>query len=91
MRISEMRNLGPVTERQLADVGIETSEQLIEIGSVEAYQRLKFRSGRVSLNALYAMEAAILDVHWQHLDCSTKARLKAAAEPDRGSGVDPLS
>ncbi len=37
-----MRNLGPVMERQLAEVGIASEEELRAAGSVEAFARLRF-------------------------------------------------
>ena len=56
-----MRNLGPVTRRRLAEIGITGMEQLSEVGSVQAFVRMRFVSPRgLSLNALHAMEAAIL-------------------------------
>lgn len=78
-KIGEMRNLGPRTQMMLAEVGVMNAAELAEIGAVEAYHRLKFRFGRhVSLLALYAMEAALLDCDWRALDAQTKARLKQA-------------
>ena len=42
-RISELRNLGPVSERQLAEIGIADAEALRAAGATEAYARLKWR------------------------------------------------
>ncbi len=77
--INEMRNLGPATARMLKEVGIDNELDLRATGSVAAFHRLKFRFGRhVSLNALYAMEAALLECGWLELDAETKAVLKDA-------------
>jgi TfoX-like protein len=74
-----MKNLGRVSKRMLADIGVTTPAGLREIGSVEAFLRLKYTTEhRVSLNALYAMEAALLDVHWRHLPAARKAEIRAA-------------
>lgn len=72
-----MRNLGPKTARMLAEVGIETEEELRAIGAAEAYARLRFASERpVSLNALYAMHAALVDCDWRDIPVAVKAALR---------------
>ena len=79
-RISEMRNLGPVMERQLREIGVETERDLRELGSITAWHRLRFLFGQeISLTALHAMEAALLDCDWRHLAPEVKARLNAEA------------
>jgi DNA transformation protein len=78
-RTDLMRNLGPVTRRRLAEIGITGMEQLSEVGSVQAFVRMRFVSPRgLSLNALHAMEAAILGCDWRELPPETKRRLNAA-------------
>jgi hypothetical protein len=55
--IAELRNLGPVTQRRLAEVGIATEAELRRVGAEEAWRRLRFAFGKdVTLNALYALE-----------------------------------
>lgn len=76
-RISSMRNLGPVMERRLADVGIGGEADLRATGSVAAFVRLWFLDPRTSLNALHAMEAALLGIPWQDLPRARKAELLA--------------
>lgn len=80
-QIAGMRNLGPVTARMLQEVDILTDADLEAIGAVEAYARLKFRFGsRVSLLALYAMEAALLGIDWREVTPEMKAELKRQLE-----------
>jgi DNA transformation protein len=74
--IESVRNLGPKTAKALADVGIRTRSDLETVGAVEAYIRLKTRGGNVSLNALYAMQAGLMDVDWRHLPGELKAALR---------------
>ena len=79
-RIRDLLNLGPVMESRLAEVDITTAEQLARIGVVEAYQRLKFAFGAaITLNALYAMEAAIEGLDWRELSEERKRELRRAA------------
>jgi len=80
-RIGLLMNLGPVSERQLAEIGIPDEEALRALGAVEAWRRLKFRFPR-EMNAvgLYALEGALRDCHWNALPPEVKAALKAEAD-----------
>jgi DNA transformation protein len=74
--VSDLRNLGPVTARRLAEIDVDTLGDLAGLGSVEAYARLRFRFGRqVTLNALYALEAALRDVDGRSLSAADKRAL----------------
>lgn len=74
-----LRNLGPVSRRWLAEVGIETRAALERAGSLGAYRKVRESGVRVSLNLLYALEGALLDVHWTKLPPDLKRRLATAA------------
>ena len=78
--IEDLPNLGPVTRRWLADVGIEDADALRELGAVAAYVRLRFAQGRVSLNALYALHAALRGIPWTALGEEERAELRRAAD-----------
>ncbi|MGH0000447.1 TfoX/Sxy family DNA transformation protein [Pseudovibrio ascidiaceicola] len=79
--VSHLRNLGPKTEYMLSEVDVCSEDDLRELGSVQAYQSLKFRFGRgVSILALYAMEACLRDCDWRDLSAEDKNELKAKAE-----------
>ncbi|HEY7769970.1 TfoX/Sxy family protein [Longimicrobium sp.] len=75
-----MRNLGPYCERVLNAIGVHTAAELRELGAVNAYRLLALRGHRPSLNLVWAIEAALTDVHWMDLPPETKARLKAELE-----------
>jgi DNA transformation protein len=58
--VGALASVGPVTRGWLLEAGIRTVEDLRAAGSLEAYRRIKFMfPRRVSLNALYALEAAL--------------------------------
>jgi len=79
-KAGDMRNIGPVTRRRLAAIGVHTLADLRAMGSVAAYARMRFENPHgLSLNALYGLEAAILDIDWRALTPETKAALRAAA------------
>lgn len=78
--VSTLSGLGDVTQGRLAEAGIFTVGALRALGSVEAYRRLKFMFPRqVTLNALYALEAALRGCHWQDLPSSVKTVLQREA------------
>ncbi|QRM28978.1 TfoX/Sxy family protein [Microvirga sp. VF16] len=79
--IDTLPGIGPVTQSRLEDAGIRTVGELRSMGSVEAYRRLKFMLPRqVSLNALYALEAALRGCHWLDLPQDVKAALQQQAK-----------
>jgi DNA transformation protein len=80
IKINDMKNLGPATARMLAEVDIFTAGDLRKAGAVEAYVRLRLVFGkRVSVIALYAMEAALLGCHWRAITDTQKKTLKQQA------------
>lgn len=75
--ISTLPGVGPVTQAWLEEVGIHTVADLRMLGALEAYRRLKFMlPRRVSLNALYGLEAALRGCHWLHLPADVKSVLQ---------------
>lgn len=78
--IDTLAGIGPVTRGWLVEAGIRTQDDLRALGSVEAYRRLKFLlPRRVSLNALYALEAALRGCRWLDLPQDVRAALQQQA------------
>lgn len=76
--LSNLKGLGPKTTAWLNDIGIHTLEDIEALGVVEVYKRLKEAyPHKVSLNALYGLQAAVLGIHWLALPPEMKAELKA--------------
>lgn len=75
-----LKNLGVASVNILRAVGISSVADLREMGAVEAYIRIKRRGINVSKVMLYALEGALIDVHWKDLDPNLKDNLVAAAE-----------
>jgi DNA transformation protein len=85
--LEDLRNLGPVTARRLAAVGIADEAALRGLGPVAAYARLRHAYPReTGLNALWAIAGALADLPWNRLPDDLKARLRAevAGRPRRG-------
>jgi DNA transformation protein len=79
--LSEVRNIGPKTLTWLHEIGVYTLSDLEDLGAVEVYKRLKAsRPHQVSLNALWGLQAAILNIHWNALPPEMKAELRAQVE-----------
>lgn len=76
----ELKNLGMATVNILHAIGINTYTELRKVGSVEAYRRIKSRDINVSKVMLYALQGALMDVHWNDLSPELKQQLVAEAE-----------
>jgi DNA transformation protein and related proteins len=78
--LEKMKNLGPVSAARLRAVGIETPEQLMQLGAIEAYVRLRKAFPTVTTQiSLYALHGAVNDLRWYVLSDETKAALRDAA------------
>lgn len=71
-----LKNLGPTSRAWLAEIGITTRSRLAEIGSVGACLLLRERGRKVSLNLVYAIEGALLDIHWTDQPRELRERLR---------------
>jgi DNA transformation protein len=80
IKLIELKNLGAASVNILNAIGVRTLGDLEAVGSAQAYRRIRQRGIRVSLAMLYAMEGALLDVHWKSLEADVKARLVQTAE-----------
>lgn len=74
--LSTLPNIGKTVEQQLNEVGIETIKQLIEIGSREAWLRIKNIDDSACINRLYALEGAVQGIRWHNLPQEVKVELK---------------
>jgi DNA transformation protein len=78
--LQHCRNLGKTSVQWLNAVGIHSSDELRSIGAVAAYQRVRARGFRASRVLLYAIEGALLDIHWNALSTQKKAELNQRAD-----------
>ncbi|WP_253306227.1 TfoX/Sxy family DNA transformation protein [unidentified bacterial endosymbiont] len=74
-RLKDLPNLGLSSERLLHRVGIESIEQLRDVGAVRAYLRIKARSRELSLNYLWALAGALAGCHAANLPKETRHHL----------------
>ena len=75
-KLSNMSNMSLILEKKLTDVGIKTPEELINLGSKEAFIKIKAFDNNACYNMLCALEGAIQGIRWHNLSDSTKENLK---------------
>lgn len=75
-----LKNLGKTSTQWLHAVGIHSATDLRRLGSVGAYRAVRARGFRASKVLLYAIEGALLDVHWNELSPDHKAALLGELE-----------
>lgn len=79
--LPKIRRLGPKTIGRLGEIGIHTQADLEDMGAVEAYKRLKaLYPDKITLNALWGLQAAILNIDWNTIPLDMRAELRAQAE-----------
>jgi len=90
-RPAQLMNLGPVSSRWLASVGIRRRADLIRVGPVEAYLRVKAAGHKPTLNLLWGLAGAERGLRWNklseddrhHLLLELDAALAARKAPKR--------
>jgi len=70
-----LAQLGPVSQRWLADAGIRTRAELERCGSVAAFEQVARAGHEPSANLLYALEALLLGLRPQRLSEEIKRNL----------------
>lgn len=79
--VESLKNIGGMTADLLHDVGVHTLEDLRKMGSVEAYVKLKRRHHhKINKMFLYAMQGALMDVHWHALSEDIKNEILIRSE-----------
>ena len=72
-----MKNLGPKSQEWLAGIGVHSLEDVARLGVVETYRRVKAAyPEKVTLNMLWGLQAALLDIAWNELPDDIKDQLR---------------
>lgn len=82
--LAKLVNIGPTLEKQLAQAGITTPEELKAAGSREAWLRIKAADPSACIMRLSALEGAIRGIRWHNLDADVKAELSAFYRANKG-------
>lgn len=75
-KLSKLINVGEKLEGQLNEVGIETCEELKQMGSKKAWLSIKAIDNSACFNRLCALEGAIQGIRWHNLSDEVKHDLK---------------
>jgi DNA transformation protein and related proteins len=75
-KLTDLPNISKVLSGVLADAGIDTPEQLRNLGSREAFLKIKLRDPTACLCKLCALEGAIRGIRWHDLDPAVKEELR---------------
>ena len=75
-KLSDLPNIGKELEKRLLDAGIHNPDELRKTGSQQAFLRLNLADPGACFNMLCALEGAIQNIRWHHLDKATKDELK---------------
>lgn len=78
--LTSMTNIGKEMARKLTAVGIDSAEKLTELGSKQAFFKLKETYPQVCLVHLYALEGAIHNTEYNCLSEVKKKELKAFSD-----------
>lgn len=74
--LSKLPNIGAVVEEQLNQEGINTYDQLKEMGSRQAWLKIKAIDDSACINRLYGLEGAVQGIKKSQLSAEVKAELK---------------
>ena len=74
-RLTILKGLGPTSTFQLKSIGIHTRADLLELGPIPTYLKLKQHYKNISLNFLYAMVGALEDKHWREIAATRREEL----------------
>ena len=78
--LTSMPNIGREMARKLHALGINSAEELRELGAEAAFLQLKMTWPQVCLVHLYALEGAVQDKEFNNLPEARKKELKAFSD-----------
>jgi DNA transformation protein len=74
-KLSKLKNIGEISEKMLNSIDVFTKEDIEDLGPVTIYFILKSRGFDVSMNMVYALQGAIMDLRWNELPNDVKNNL----------------
>ena len=76
MELKQLPNIGNVLSQQLQDIGVQTPEQLFQLGAKDAWLRIKAIDPSACYNRLCGLEGAIRGIRWHSLPIEVKEDLQ---------------
>ena len=75
-QLANLPNIGKVVEEQLNRVGIETTEQLVQTGTENAWLKIQSIDSSACIHRLLALEGAIRGIKKNDIPAERKEELK---------------
>jgi len=75
-KLTSMINIGKEMENKLKAINISSVEELMQIGSKEAFSRLKTQYSNICLVHLYTLQGAVDNIKYNQLSSEVKGNLK---------------
>lgn len=75
-QLANLPNIGKVVEKQLNEVGITTTEQLVQTGAEQAWLKIQSIDKSACIHRLLAIEGAIRGIKKTDIPDERKAELK---------------
>jgi DNA transformation protein len=84
-QLLKLKNIGKVSVQWMNEVGVYTVDDLSRLGSVEVYNRIRKIHQSANILALYSLEGALWNLHWNALPPELKESLheQVGYDPDR--------
>ncbi len=80
MALEKLKNLGAKSAAMLKEAGISTPNELYDLGAVEAFRMVRAVNPEATIVLLYALQGALLDIHWNALPEDMKRDLRRQAK-----------
>lgn len=74
--LAQLPNIGPVVEQQLHQIGIDTKEAFVDLGSEEAWLKIQEQDPSACMNRLFGLEGAIQGIKKKELSEMDRLHLK---------------
>ena len=78
-----MRKIGKVSRSWLRAIEVHTPDDLKRCGLVAAYRMIKSMPPQATLNLLWALDGAILDIDWREIPELRKSEHSACSSVNR--------
>lgn len=74
--VEDLKNIGYKTAEWLREIDIQTLDDLEKAGIPQVYAQLKEKGHPVSVNLAYALQGAILNIHWAGVPSELREELR---------------
>lgn len=87
--VENLKNIGYKTAEWLRDIDIHTLDDLEQAGIPAVYEQLKEKGHPVTVNLAYALQGAILNIHWAGVPSELREELRLMVG-ETGAQEEPI-